>query len=223
MTVIALTAVGPEPTVVTSNDAFDREGGAILIQNHDAEQLGVDAKDCNASYDLRVGQIYRDHRNREGQQLGLNDPIMLLPGNAVIIETEELVKFPKTRFGQILPKVSLLQKGIANTPSKVDPGYEGHLLITAFNHGKRPEFLRRYQPFCSLHIFDVTGVVRPYDKEGKRIEGIRRATGWRRQIADWIDANVARVTFMQTAFGLLTLLVGIAALVIAILAYAAPR
>ena|SRR5258708_7782339 len=223
MSVIALTASGDEPTVVTSNDAFDRDGCAILIQNGDPAQLACDAHECNASYDLRVGQIYRDHRNREGQQIGPNDPIMLLPGNAVIIETEELVKFPKSRFGQILPKVSLLQTGIANTPSKVDPGYEGHLLITAFNHGKRPASLQRYQPFCSLHIFDVIGALRPYDKEGKRIEGVRRGTGWKRQMADWIDANIARVTFLQTAFGLLTLLVGIAALVIAILAYAAPR
>ena len=132
MAVIALSASGDRPSVVTTNDAFDRDGTAILIQNCDLAQLASDTQECNASYDLRVGQIYRDHRNREGQQLGPHDPIILLPGNAVIIETEELVKFPKTRFGQILPKVSLLQRGIANTPSKIDPGYEGHLLITAF-------------------------------------------------------------------------------------------
>lgn len=223
MSVIALNASGEEPSVVTSNDDFDREGNAILILNSDPAQLAPSAHECNASYDLRVGQIYRDHRNREGQQLAPDDPIQLLPGNAVIIETEELVKFPKTRFGQILPKVSLLQKGIANTPSKVDPGYEGHLLITAFNHGKRAVSLHRSQPFCSLHIFDVAGVLRPYDKEGKRIEGIRRVTGWRREVADWIDANIARVTFIQTAFAFVTLIVGVAALVIAVLAYAAQH
>ena len=137
MSVIALTASGPEPSVVMSNDAFSREGPAILIQNGDIGQLGPSAGDCNATYDLRVGQRFRDHRSQEGQDLGPADEIRLLPGNAVIIQTEELVKFPKWRFGQILPKVSLLQVGIANTPSKVDPGYEGHLLVTAFNHGRR--------------------------------------------------------------------------------------
>src|SRR5271166_7046891 len=137
MTVIALTASGPEPSVVMSNDAFSREGSAILIQNGDLGQLGANASDCNATYDLRVGTRFRDHRSQEGQDLGPTDVIRLLPGNAVIIQTEELVKFPKWRFGQILPKVSLLQERIANTPSKVDPGYEGYLLVTAFNHGKR--------------------------------------------------------------------------------------
>jgi deoxycytidine triphosphate deaminase len=198
MSVIALTVSGDEPSVVTSNDKYDRDGSAILIQNSDDKQLSANATECNASYDLRVGQIYRDHRNLEGQQLGLGGTIDILPGNAVIIETEELVKFPKYSFGQILPKVSLLQQGIANTPSKVDPGYEGHLLITAFNHGKRAVALKRYQPFCSLHIFDIHGSLRPYDKEGKRIQGIHRAANFWRRTADWIDANVARVTFIQT-------------------------
>ncbi len=202
MAVIALTTMGPEPSVVTSSDQFDRDGPAILIQGGDRQQLEVDREECNASYDLRVGELFRDHRSLEGQELGASDEINLLPGNAVIIETEEWVEFPKWRFGQILPRVSLLQQGIANTPSKVDPGYKGRLLITAFNHGKRTVSLRRGQRFCSLHVFDVTGAVRPYDKPGKRISGARRATGWRRRLRDWIDANVPTVTLVQTVLTL---------------------
>jgi dCTP deaminase len=210
MTVIAFTALGPEPSVVTSNDAFSREGSAILIQNGDVKQLGPSASDCNATYDLRVGQKFRDHRSQDGQDLGLSGEIRLLPGNAVIIETEELVKFPKWRFGQILPKVSLLQKGIANTPSKVDPGYEGHLLVTAFNHGRRTVSLRRFEPFCSLHVFDVGGSVRAYDKPGKQILGARRSAGWLRKIDDWIDANVPK--FVELVAIVVTAVVAILAL-----------
>jgi dCTP deaminase len=198
MTVIALTTLGAQPSVVTSSDAFERDGDAILIQNGDPEQL-ADEKECNATYDLRVGQVYRDHRSGEGQELGTSDEIHLLPGNAVIIETEEYVEFPKWRFGHILPRVSLLEKGISNTPSKVDPGYKGNLLVTAFNHGKRSVSLHRGERFCSLHVLDVGGAVRPYDKPGKRISAARRTTGWGRGIRDCIEANVATVIFIQTA------------------------
>lgn len=202
MSVIALTSNGPDPSVVTSSDAFDREGSAILIQNGDAEQLGADANDCNATYDLRVGQVFRDHRSGGGQELGVSGKIDLLLGNAVIIETEEYVEFPKWLFGQILPRVSLLQQGVANTPSKVDPGYKGNLLVTAFNHGKRTVSLHRGDRFCSLHVFDIGGAVRAYDKPGKRISGPRQATGWRRHARDWIDANVPTVTLIQTVLTL---------------------
>ncbi|MGH7031321.1 MAG: dCTP deaminase domain-containing protein [Stellaceae bacterium] len=210
MTVIALTASGPDPSVVISNDAFSREGKAILIQNGDDQQLGPDASDCNATYDLRVGQRFRDHRSQDGQDLDRSGEIRLLPGNAVIIEMEEVVKFPKWRFGQILPKVSLLQKGVANTPSKVDPGYEGHLLVTAFNHGRRTVSLHRFEPFCSLHVFDVGGPIRAYDKPGKQISGARRSAAWLQKIDDWIDANVPK--FVELVAIVVTAAVAIIAL-----------
>jgi dCTP deaminase len=128
MAVIALTtdpALGP-PSVVTSNTEFHKEGTAVLIQQSDIEQLKADSEDCNSGYDLRVGDAFRDHRNDDGAQiLGQNEKITLRPGNAVIIRTQESVEFPEHRFGEIFPKVGLLQKGIANTPSKVDPGLHG--------------------------------------------------------------------------------------------------
>jgi dCTP deaminase len=209
MSVIALTITGPEPLVVTSNDAFRREGAAILIQNNDPGQL-ISNEECNATYDLRVGQLYTDHRSFDSQELRTCEEIKLLSGNAVIIETEKFIAFPKQRFGQILPKVLLLQQGIANTPSRLDPGYAGYLLITAFNHGKQTVSLRRGQRFCSLHVLDVEGPVRPYDKPGKRITGAHRSASWRRRARDWIDANVATVVVIQTVIALVS--VGLATL-----------
>jgi dCTP deaminase len=206
MAIIALTANQPGASVVTSNDDFSRDGSAILLQNSDPKQLAdQENDDCNTSYDLRVGETYRDHRNRYGQHLGPDGVISLLPGNAVIIETEESVKFPKTRFGQILPRVSLLQQGIANTPSKIDPGYEGVLLISVFNHGKQTVPLHRGERFCSLHVFDVAGPVRPYDKPGKRILGARQSPGLTHRVLDWIEANVAIMVFVQMAVALAAL------------------
>jgi dCTP deaminase len=213
MTVIALTTLGDKPSVVTTNDAFDRDGTAILILNAEVNQLASDRNDCNATYDLHVGAHYRDHRSNDGQSLDTNGKIPLLPKNAVIIETEEWVELPRWRFGQILPKVDLLQKGIANTPSKIDPGYKGRLLITAFNHGKQTISLCRGQKFCSLHVFGVEGAIKPYDKPGKQIESAHGATRWWRGLRDLIDANVALVVLIQTALTAGSVAIAIIALV----------
>ena len=52
--------------------------------------------------------------------------------------------------------------------------------------------LHRGDRFCSLHVFDVGGPVRPYDKPGKQILGAQRSAAWLRKIDDWIDANVPK-------------------------------
>jgi deoxycytidine triphosphate deaminase len=213
MSLIALAidpALGP-PSVVTSSSDFSSEGAAVLIQNADPEQLEAESKDCNAGYDLRVGGIFRDHRNTYGQVLADSEAIQLLPGTAVIVQTEESVEFPKHRFGQIFPKVTLLTKGIANTTSKVDPGFQGPLLVTVFNLGKQTVSLHRRERFCSLNVFDVSGAVWPYRKPPHGIAA-GRSTGLWRIVHDWIDGNVAMVTFVQTAFALLALVIAAVAL-----------
>jgi dCTP deaminase len=125
-------------TIVETEAAFHQaggdDGGAMWIQNLDPLQLLAAAS--NVSYDLRVGGEYKDHREVGKKNLPTGSEISLLPGAAVIIETEEKVRLPRSMFGYIVPKVLLLQKGLSNTISKVDPGYDGHLLVTVFNLGK---------------------------------------------------------------------------------------
>jgi dCTP deaminase len=181
------------PSVVTNSRDFSREKANILIQDGDSTQLTEISDECNSGYDLRVGRVFRDHRNEYGQELGDDDEIPLLPGHAVIIQTAEWVHFSDQVFGTIFPKVSLVQKGIANIPTKVDPGFKGHLLITVFNYGKRNETLRYKQRFCSIHIFNVLGDVRPYESPPPSI-GARRLGRWYQKFADWIDRHGTRIS-----------------------------
>lgn len=174
MSIIPLIVDGPDKNVVETDqdfqDANGLNGKTILIKSLDKSQL-LSEKDSNVSYDLRVGREYRDHRNSGKKTLSEDGAIKLLPKAAVIIETEEYVHFPRHAFGLIVPKVSLLQRGISNTSSKIDPGYNGNLLITVFNLGKKTVTLKRFQPFCSLHVHEIGKGVRPYTKSQKRIEG----------------------------------------------------
>jgi dCTP deaminase len=163
-------------TIVETREDFENAGGlngnVIFIQNLDSEQINKTSS-SNVSYDLTVGDEYRDHRDFGTHDLLDGEKIRLQPGAAVIIETAELVQFPKSRFGHIVPKVSLLQDGLSNTSSKIDPGYEGKLLITVFNLGKREVALEKGQPFCTLYILDVAfkEEVTPYQKGPQRIAG----------------------------------------------------
>jgi len=154
-------------TVFDLDSDFDHyHNDAVLVRNLDSKQFITGYRASNCSYDLRIGRYYVDHR-KEGQiDLSEDDPnIKLRPGGAVIIETEEYVEFPPSRFGQILPKVTLLKKGISNTTSKIDPGYKGNLLITVFNLGRQTVILKMGEPFCSMIVQDVNPPAIPYTKE----------------------------------------------------------
>jgi len=176
MSVIPLTIEGPNPTVVTTTEAFEKAGGvlkgsAAFIRHHDPEQFRPSAN-SNVSYDLRIGEEYGDHRKpREKKTIPERGVMTLEPGAALMIRTEESVHLPCSMFGIIVPKVTLLQQGISNTFSKVDPGYDGHLYVTLFNLGKTTVTLTRSEPFCALTLFEVRAGARPYDKGEKEIPG----------------------------------------------------
>ena len=188
MSVVPLVVGGDHPTVVDTPEGFERAGGlqgtTVLIRDMDPEQL-VGAS-SNISYDLRVGREYRDHRDVEKRTLHEDGRIIINPGTAVILETEESVQLPRTRFACIVPKVSLLQKGLSNTMSKIDPGYQGNLLVTLFNLGKETVSLRHHESCCSLCVFQVEGKARPYEKQAKRIESHVTARWW--PVARWWPA-----------------------------------
>lgn len=187
-------------TIVKSRQEFDSLGGlngkVILIQELDIDQIR-NTQSSNASYDLRVGSEYQDHRDTGSTNLPDNGKITLQPGAAVIIETMESVQFPKSRFGHIVPKVSLLQHGLSNTSSKIDPGYSGRLLITVFNLGKRTTYLKKGQTFCTLYVIDVDEGIIAYEKQGKRLRGDSRE-GFFRITKDFIETNQAYFTVILT-------------------------
>jgi dCTP deaminase len=144
-----------------------------------------------------IGDEYRDHRDVGKTELLEGDRIILHPGAAVIIETAEFVHFPRTRFGHIVPRVSLLQVGISNTSSKIDPGYHGKLLITVFNLGKKKVELKKGTPFCTLYVLEIADGVRVYERDPKRIVGGPKR-GFFRSLRDYIETNQTYFTIILT-------------------------
>jgi len=173
MAVIPLIAEGPAKTVVDTEAAFaeahGREGGVIFIRPLDRTQLSdPESLDSNVTYDLRVGPKYRNPRETKETPLPEDSIIKIAPGASVIVETEENLELPRKMFGIIIPKVKLLQMGLSNTSSKVDPGYGGPLQVTVFNLGKKTSELKRLQKFCALCILQVGDGATLYEKGQQR-------------------------------------------------------
>lgn len=200
MAIVPFVIDGQEKNIVSLQEDFDINGTNIRMKDLDTKQLQKE-DEANTSYDLRVGSEYLDHR--ESSQTALIDggKIKLRPGSAVIIQTAEYVHFPKTRFGQIVPKVGLLRKGISNTTSKIDPGYNGTLLITVFNLGKNTVFLEKGERFCTLVVQEVLNKgIRHYNKSPKQLNSNPKNDVWKR-IKDFVKGPYwGVVSFFITIF-----------------------
>jgi dCTP deaminase len=187
-------------TIVATKEEFDHSGGrqgtALLIQNVEEGQLVAGSP--NLSYDLRIGAVYKDHRDGGRRDIADDGSITLLPGGAIIIETEEDLHIPQSMFGYIVPKVKWLQEAVSNTLSKVDPGYNSHLLVTLFNLGKKTATLSRRERFCSLVVHQVgtNPDVYLYDKPAKRIVGPLEELTWWQTFRNLIEAHPATATIV---------------------------
>jgi deoxycytidine triphosphate deaminase len=167
------------------------------IRGFDETQLSAgEPGESNLSYDLRVGAEYRDHRYGWKRDIFENDHITLLPGSAVIIETEESLLLPAKMLGYIVPGVYWLQQGVSNTLSKVDSGYNGHLLVTLFNLGKNTICIDRRERFCSLVLHSAGADPRLYDKGEKRIAGPAQTENLWQKARNIIEAHPATATLV---------------------------
>jgi dCTP deaminase len=205
MSVIPLTIEGIARTVVQQQEDFDLEGDALLIVDMDVAQLN-EQRASNVSYDLRIGRKDRDHREQDPKEIPEGGIMTLYPGSALIIQTEEYVHLPRRLFGIIAPKVKLLENGLSTTFSKVDPGYNGHLLITLFNLGQTVRELRQGSCFCALTLFRVAAGARLYGKGPQQITA-RLAKQPRRSIRELLEVHHVTVTIGLIAATLLLALI----------------
>ncbi len=202
---------GEAPTIVNSSEHFSPSGMKVLIRNWDESFDDRIKTEGNASYDLRVGSQYRDHRDDLAIGLSENAEFKIRAGTAVIIQTLEEVQFPNNVFGLILAKVSILQKGLTNTATKIDPGFRGKLLITVFNLGRVDVSLKYGDKFCSLQLVQTTRPFVPYDRVNRTIELRGRRAAWRNGL-DFLNANAGAMTALLVLATLMATVLSIIAI-----------
>ncbi len=172
-------------TVTASSEEFLPEGPLVFVH-----PLSADLGTSNASLDLHVGKLWRTHKGKDvSLDIDANGYISIRSKALVSIETLETVKLPNAKFGYILPKVNLLGKGLTNAATKVDPGYNGRLIINLSNLSPGTIKLKYGQAFCALVIHRVDPPAKSYDLGPKSWPGVDQPRGWTQRIRDWADRN----------------------------------
>jgi deoxycytidine triphosphate deaminase len=196
----------PNISICITREENRKNPNLILILNADETQLKNDGNDGNGSYDLRVGDKYLIPNKSGSIELRPTEKIKIPPNSYATIESLEEFKFPSTRFGHIFPKVTLMFDGLSNTTSKIDPGYEGNLMITTFNLGRKPVELTYGQKFCSLIVHSVADGSIPYGKKAKKLPGYNRLENKFNQVINFFELNNGIIMLLLTfALVLLTL------------------
>lgn len=204
-------------TICTDQSEYAPTKNLVLIQDMETKQLDEEPggkHSSNISYDLRVGDVYYSHLTRERVDITeTKNEIEIKPSSSVIIQTEESVSFPACRFGQILPKVKLLQEGLSNTTSKIDPGYNGHLVVSVFNLSKSSVFLKKGDPFCALILNDIKlDGVKSYNKPQKSVGEAK--ISFRTKVRIWLEMKIVWITFIYILIGVVFIVLRILELVL---------
>ena len=85
-------------------------------------------------------------------------PLVLAPGDIVLVPTGVAVAIPEGHEGQVRPRSGLASKhGITllNAPGTVDADYRGELKCTVVNHGRAPFTINRGDRIAQMVIAPV--------------------------------------------------------------------
>ncbi len=108
-------------------------------------------------YDLSVGEQYSSALRGMGT-ISEDKPVIIEPGDTVLIFSLEKVKMPKSKLvsALILSKVSQVSKGLSHIATTIDPDWqENYLLIAVHNHSIKNIKLEFKERFCTIVFFET--------------------------------------------------------------------
>ncbi len=150
----------PSPLILRYEDIEEALNKGQLITN------AVNSSIQPASYDMRVGTIFRDGKIINDVHEERDRPFMIQPGEIVSIFTMEELKIPANIVGVAFAINKWSSEGfLVLNPGHIDPGYEGPLTVKAINLRKAPISISRGQPIFTV-IFQEIGssTTHPYPR-----------------------------------------------------------
>lgn len=111
-----------------------------------------------SSLDFHIGEIYVPGRppDQAGRPTFIADRYTLGCGQTVVIQTLEKISLPSELAGFGFPPSRISSQGILLTnPGHIDPGYEGHLHLTAINMAKESFEFRRGDVIATVVIAEL--------------------------------------------------------------------
>jgi len=163
---------------------LDIEGNVAEILEGDGSGRGqnmviVRRGQESTAYVIHVGRRYRNIAKDEEGEISPSKPLVLEPGDTVIIETLEYIALSHNIAGIISPAVSPLESGLEQETCYVDPGYCGWLSEVVSNRTNRRITLRFGTPFCKLLLIRIDVDRQRVDREEDRYKGPRFGRGLR--------------------------------------------
>ena len=92
---------------------------------------------------------------------GVNEPVLIQPGEIKFIPTGIAIALPPGYEGQVRPRSGLALKhgiGMVNSPGTIDSDYRGEIGIIVINWGKEPFTVQRGDRIAQMVISKVTHV-----------------------------------------------------------------
>ena len=196
-------------SVLTDTDlkritCFDKaqlsEDKILLIQNG--------SEDCFTpmGYDLRIGGFYKTFIAKPYLvPLDENKKVEIKPGDIALIGTLENIIMPKdgSISALILSRVSQVSKGLSNISTKVDPGWEGELLIPVQNFSRDTIRLNSKDKLCTIIFFKNESAATLYNTGSSRDKFVRLLAQTRRDsLSKEIILALVSIVVIGTAVGI---------------------
>jgi deoxycytidine triphosphate deaminase len=118
----------------------------ILISPFSIENLGP------FSYDLCIGDEAFSVRTNRTVSLDEKRKVLIKPQDVFLVLTQEYIGLPPDFAASLMPRFSLVRKGLFQSMAKIDPSWFGKVAVGIVNHSGRPAQLVKGQPFCTLVI-----------------------------------------------------------------------
>lgn len=111
-------------------------------------------------YALHLGSKFKS-----GKAVVKKDIFYMKPGDFCLAETKEIVNIPTDLVGILEGKSSLARKGLTIhiTSSRIDPGFNGKIVLELFNAGDSTIQLQAGMPIGVLGLEELTD---PYEYKG---------------------------------------------------------
>ncbi|MEL6710971.1 MAG: dCTP deaminase [Pseudomonadota bacterium] len=122
----------------------------------------IDLSGTRAAIDAAVSQVMQDEI-----VLAADDKFVLHPGELALGITHEVVGLPDDLVGWLDGRSSLARLGLMVhvTAHRIDPGWQGNIVLEFYNSGKMPLALRPGMVIGAISFETLSGpALKPYDK-----------------------------------------------------------
>jgi len=140
-----------------------------IKRNMEAGEFSLEPFDTGslqpASYDLRVGETAFTSSSREKVNLAQRGVLIVEPGEFVVVEALERVKFGRSIAAQLGLRSEYARRGLLMLSGpQIDPGFEGALVVRLINLAPTSVALPFKAPFMTAQIFKLSEpVAQPYE------------------------------------------------------------